>query len=123
MEQRDFSFTKESFVEMLETIRERAKDNKVIYLFVDNAGYHSKGEVDDAYERLNIVPVFNVGYQYMLNPVERYWSLVKHYYRKVLLDKMLKCPTAKEQPMKDAMKETLEKLKVPESIPKFIKKA
>ena len=73
---------------MLETIRERAKDNKVIYLFVDNAGYHSKGEVDEAYERLNIVPVFNVGYQYMLNPVERYWSLVKHYYRKVLLEKM-----------------------------------
>ena len=62
MEQRDFSFTKESFVEMLETIRERTEDNKVIYLFVDNAGYHSKGEVDEAYERLNIKPVFNVGY-------------------------------------------------------------
>ena len=97
---------------MLETIRERAKDNKVIYLFVDNAGYHSKGEVDEAYERLNIVPVFNVGYQYMLNPVERYWSLVKHYYRKVLLEKMLKCPTAREQPMKDAMKEPLKSLKL-----------
>ena len=62
MEQRDFSFTKETFVEMLETIRERTEDNKVIYLFVDNAGYHSKGIVDEAYERLNIVPVFNVGY-------------------------------------------------------------
>ncbi len=62
MEQRDFSFTKETFVEMLDTIRTRTKDNKVIYLFVDNAGYHSKGIVDEAYERLNIVPVFNVGY-------------------------------------------------------------
>ena len=62
MEKRDFSFTKETFVEMLDTIRTRTKDNKVIYLFVDNAGYHSKGIVDEAYERLNIVPVFNVGY-------------------------------------------------------------
>ena len=59
----------------------------------------------------------------MLNPVERYWSLVKHYYRKVLLDKMLKCPTAKEQPMRDAMKETLEKVDASESIPKYIRKA
>ena len=47
---------------MLGTIRDRAKDNKVIYLFVDNAGYHSKGIVDEAYERLNIVPIFNVAY-------------------------------------------------------------
>ena len=47
---------------MLDTIRARTKDNKVIYLFVDNAGYHSKGIVDEAYERNNIVPVFNVGY-------------------------------------------------------------
>ena len=31
---------------MLETIRDRAGDEKVIYLFVDNAGYHSKGDVD-----------------------------------------------------------------------------
>ena len=90
---------------------------------MDNAGYHSKGIVDEAYERLNMVPVFNVGYQYMFNPVERYWSLVKHYYRKVLLEKMLKCPTAREEPMRDAMRETLEKFKVPESIPKYIRKA
>ena len=59
----------------------------------------------------------------MLNPVERYWSTIKHYYRKVLLDKMLKCPTAKEQPMRDAMKETLEKVDASESIPKYIRKA
>ena len=90
---------------------------------MDNAGYHSKGIVDEAYERLNMVPVFNVGYQYMFNPVERYWSLVKHYYRKVLLEKMLKYPTAREEPIRDAMRETLEKLKVPESIPKYIRKA
>ena len=62
MEQRPFAFTKETFVEMLDTIRARTKDNKVIYLFVDNAGYHSKGIVDEAYERLNIVPVFNIAY-------------------------------------------------------------
>ena len=108
---------------MLETIRDRAGDEKVIYLFVDNAGYHSKGDVDQAYIRLNIVPVFNVAYQYMLNPVERYWSLVKHYYRNVLLDKMLKCPTSREQPMRDAMRETLQGVDALESIPKYIRKA
>ena len=47
MEQRDYSFTKESFVEMLHAIRERSGDNKVIYLFVDNAGYHSNKETTD----------------------------------------------------------------------------
>ena len=70
MEQRDNSFTKEDFVQMLGSIRERAKDKKVIYLFLDNAGYHSNRQnpykevnvVKKAYEELNIVPVFNVKY-------------------------------------------------------------
>lgn len=131
MEQRDYSFTKESFVEMLHSIRERSGDTKVIYLFVDNAGYHSNKEnkdnekniVREAYQELNIVPVFNVGYKYVYNPVERYWSLVKQYYRKVLLEKMLKCPTAKEFPMRDAMFEVFTKIDVTKSIPKYIKKA
>ena len=74
---------------MLESIRERSGDDRIIYLFIDNASYHSGVEVDPAYKRLNITPVFNVGYQYMLNPVERYWALVKHYFRNLLLEKML----------------------------------
>ena len=41
---------------------ERAKDDKVIYLFLDNAGYHSGQEVKKAYKELNIEPIFNVGY-------------------------------------------------------------
>ena len=107
---------------MLHSIRERAKDDKVIYLFLDNAGYHSGQEVKKAYKELNIEPIFNVGYQYMLNPVERYWSLVKGYYRKILLEKMLKCPTNKEEPMKDAMRETFQNVDSSLSIPRFIKK-
>ena len=94
---------------------------------MDNAGYHGKvngnGIVEDAYKELNIIPVYNVGYQYMLNPVERYWSLVKHYYRRILLDKMLKCPTVREQPMRDALRETFENVDATKSIPKFIRKA
>ena len=127
MAQQDYAFTKETFIEMLGSIRDRAKDNKVIYLFMDNAGYHGKangnGIVENAYKDLNIIPVYNVGYQYMLNPVERYWSLVKHYYRRILLDKMLKCPTAREQPMRDALRETFENVNATQSIPKFIRKA
>lgn len=74
---------------MLESIRDRSGDDKIIYLFIDNASYHSGGIVDDAYKRLSITPVFNVAYQYMLNPVERYWALLKHYFRNLLLEKMI----------------------------------
>ena len=59
----------------------------------------------------------------MLNPVERYWSLVKGYYRNILLEKMLKCPTNREEPMKDAMRETFQNVDATLSIPKFIRKA
>ena len=51
---------------MLGSIRDRANDNKVIYLFMNNAAYHGKingnGIVEDAYKEFNIKPVFYVGY-------------------------------------------------------------
>ena len=116
---------------MLGSIRERAKDNKVIYLFLDNAGYHSNRQnpykeiniVKEAYEELNIVPVFNVKYQFAFNPVERYWAHIKHHFRRILLSKMLQCPNNKETPMKDALAETFKGADVSELVPKIIRMA
>ena len=74
MEQYDGSITSESFIIMLNSIRERAKNNDLIYLFMDNATFHKTDEVKDACEELNITPVFNVAYRFVYNPCERYWS-------------------------------------------------
>ena len=106
MEQRDFSFNRESFMEMLCSIRDASKDNEVIYLFLDRAGYHRGSNIREKFTELNIIPIYNVPYKYVNNPVERYWSVVKTHFRALLLDKMLKCPTSREFPMKEALKET-----------------
>ena len=121
--QKDFSFNRESFNEMLGQIRDRAGGNEVIYVFVDNAGYHSGTVVDPVYKELNMVPVFNVGYQYQLNPVERLWAKWKFYFRRILLEKMLKCPAPRQFPMKEALWETFTYVDVKDSIPKYIRKA
>lgn len=94
---------------MLCSIREGVKDEKVIWLFLDRAGYHrgTPGSTLRAkYVELNIIPVFNVAYKFVNNPVERYWSVVKTHFRAILLQKMLACPAYKEFPMKEALQET-----------------
>ena len=91
---------------MLDAIRDAVKDEKVIYLFLDNARYHRSIDVKDRMDDLNIEPIYNVAYSYTFNPVERLWAYWKHYFRAILLEKMLKCPDAKSSPLKDALLET-----------------
>lgn len=45
----DYAFTIPRYIEMLEAVRDGAKDEKKIYLFADGAEYHKdKGEVGEA---------------------------------------------------------------------------
>ena len=59
------SFTKEAYMEMLESIRGATKDNRTIYLMRDNASIHSGvNDVDVKMQELNIVPIKNVAYRF-----------------------------------------------------------
>jgi len=90
---------------MLDNISGAVKDEK-IYLFMDNAGFHKNELVRNHMKKLNIEPVFNVGYRFEFNPCERLWSQYKSFYRKLLLRKMLDDPGYKGTPLKDALFET-----------------
>ena len=109
---------------MLESIRGAANDNKTIYLMRDNAKIHyGEDDVDIKMEELNIVPIKNVAYRFEFNPCERLFAQWKSKYRLVLLDKMLKDPAPKDEPMKKAMDEVFYMLETSKLIPKIIKKA
>ncbi len=59
---------------MLMAIRDAAKDEETIYLFLDNASYHKNTDVRETMAELNIEPIFNVAYSFKYNPVERLWA-------------------------------------------------
>ena len=71
----------------------------------------------------NIHSILNVAYRFEYNPCERMWSLIKHNYRQLLLDKMLQGAGVKSQPLKAALHEALVMTEVNKHIPKYIKKA
>ena len=51
-----------------------AVGHEKIYLFLDGASIHKHDQVKSKMKELNIEPVWNVGYRYEYNPVERLWS-------------------------------------------------
>ena len=88
---------------MINNIIGANKDNQTIYLFMDNAGYHRNEELVKYMKENNIIPVYNVSYHFMFNPIERLWAQYKNHFRRVLLEKMLDYPEAKSTPLKDAL--------------------
>ena len=49
-------------------------------LFMDNLAVHRHREVQLEYEKLNIIPIFNVAYSPEFNPIEAVFSKVKAIY-------------------------------------------
>ena len=74
---------------MINSIRDGAKSEEKLYLFMDGAGFHKNDEVKKQMTKLNIEPIMNVGYRFQYNPCERLWGQYKMHYRGILLDKML----------------------------------
>ena len=69
------SFTKETYMEFLESIRGAVNDGRPIYLFRDNCTIHyGKDDVDPKMAELNIVPIRNVSYAFKYNPCERLFA-------------------------------------------------
>ena len=61
----------DDFIEYLQALR-RHYPNRPIALFMDNLNVHKKVEVKPYYERLNIVPVWNIGYSPEFAPIGKY---------------------------------------------------
>lgn len=49
---------------------------------------HRTNEVKAVYKRLNITPVYNVPYSPQYNGIESYFSILKNYYKKQLLNRL-----------------------------------
>ncbi len=60
-------------------------DGEQIAVFMDNLSVHKTKDVQEAYERLNIIPIFNIPYSPDFNGIESYFSLVKAEYKKLVL--------------------------------------
>ena len=65
------------FIIFLEGLRRRFHQ-RPLSLFMDQLQVHKAKAVQPAYERLNITPVFNVGYSPEFNPIEAVFSKVKY---------------------------------------------
>jgi transposase len=56
---------------------------------MDNMSLHRSREASKAYERLNILPIFNVPYSPPLNGIEGVFGMIKAAYKKMLLKNLL----------------------------------
>ena len=71
--------------------------------------------------KLNITPVWNLPYAPEYNSaIERYWGQLKAYFRPLLLQKMVKDPRSKDQPLKDSVRQAIRDVSTA-SIPAFCK--
>ena len=117
----DYSFNQDKFIEFLRKLS-AAVDGEKVYLFLDNCRVHHGKLVKPIWAELNIVPVWNTPYRFQFNEAcEKYWAQLKAYFRPLLLMKMLKSPTPKDKPLRDAVVESIRKVSR-DSIPKFARR-
>lgn len=62
-------------------------------MFLDNLSVHKTKEAKLLFEELNITEIFNVPYCPQFNGIESYFSQVKAYYKKHLLQWVIKGAT------------------------------
>jgi len=79
----------QQFIEFLEQVSNHF-NGKRIGVFLDNLSVHKTAESLAAFDRFNIVPIFNVPYSPQFNGIESYFSLLKRQYKKLVLERVLK---------------------------------
>jgi len=79
----------EKFIEFLEQMAEHFKEVKVA-VFLDNLSVHKTTAAREAFQRLDIVPIFNVPYSPQFNGIESYFSILKNAYKKRILQQVIK---------------------------------
>lgn len=54
-------------------------------LFMDNCRVHHSKKVKKHLSELGVTPIFNVPYSPQFNPIEKYWAMVKMYFKRMKL--------------------------------------
>ena len=75
------------YIKFLEQLPEKYFHEPLV-IFMDNLMVHRTNEVKAVYKRLNITPVYNVPYSPQYNGIESYFSILKNYYKKQLLNRL-----------------------------------
>jgi len=78
----------EDFVEFLKKLRNKL-GRKPVALFMDQLRVHKSKDVQPWYGRLNITPIYNVGYSPELNPIEAVFSKVKAVFCRTRLNSLV----------------------------------
>jgi transposase len=82
------AINQESFKEFIMKVHKEHPEGKVV-LFMDNLSVHKASSVRVLLDQLGMLPVFNAPYSPQFNGIESYWSLLKHQYKKLLLQSLL----------------------------------
>ena len=75
-------------MKFLEELSEKL-GKKPFIVFMDNLMVHKSYLARDAYNRLQITPIYNIPYSPQFNGIESYFSLLKGEYKKELLQKLM----------------------------------
>jgi transposase len=83
------SITAETFIPFIEQLSVKF-EGKRFAIFLDNLSVHKTQDVRATYQRLDILPIFNVPYSPDYNGIEKYFAQVKAQYKKQLLQRLMK---------------------------------
>jgi len=78
----------EDFVAFLRRLRNKL-GRRPVALFMDQLRVHKSRDVQPEYERLDITPIYNVGYSPELNPIEAVFSKVKAVFCRARLNNLV----------------------------------
>ena len=83
----DYACKGEDFRDFL--IQLRSKVGKPVSLFMDNATIHKKPCVKEQWSKLNMEPIWNIGYSPEFNPIEAVFSKVKRLFNSQRLNNLV----------------------------------
>ena len=63
---------------------------KPFALFLDNLSVHKTNLSKELFLELQVTPIFNIPYSPQFNGIESYFSLLKHEYKKMILEQVMK---------------------------------
>ena len=83
------SITTKEFIEFVEMLSDKFHGQEFA-IFMDNLQVHKTKEVLETCKRLKARPIFNVPYSPDFNGIEKYFSLLKGEYKKLILERLIK---------------------------------
>jgi len=82
------SIKTQQFIEFLEKLS-GLNDGQKIAIFMDNMRVHRSKLAQEAYSRLDILPIFNIPYCPQYNGIESVFSILKEKYKRAMMAKIV----------------------------------